>query len=51
MIAKGEIDGVRVDHPDGLREPLQYFERLRRLLPSGRIYIEKILENDERLNG
>ena len=49
MIAEGEIDGVRVDHPDGLREPLQYFERLRRMLPEGRIYIEKILENDERL--
>ena len=40
---------MRVDHPDGLREPLQYFERLRRMLPDGRIYIEKILENDERL--
>jgi (1->4)-alpha-D-glucan 1-alpha-D-glucosylmutase len=51
MIAKGEIDGVRVDHPDGLRDPLQYFERLRRMLPDGRIYIEKILENDERLKG
>jgi (1->4)-alpha-D-glucan 1-alpha-D-glucosylmutase len=51
MISKGEIDGVRVDHPDGLREPLQYFQRLRGLLPEGRIYIEKILENDERLNG
>ena len=51
MISKGEIDGVRVDHPDGLRAPLEYFERLRRLLPEGRIYIEKILENDERLNG
>jgi (1->4)-alpha-D-glucan 1-alpha-D-glucosylmutase len=51
MISKGEIDGVRVDHPDGLREPLQYFERLRGLLPQGRIYIEKILENDERLTG
>jgi (1->4)-alpha-D-glucan 1-alpha-D-glucosylmutase len=51
MISKGEIDGVRVDHPDGLREPLEYFEGLRRLLPGGRIYIEKILENDERLNG
>jgi (1->4)-alpha-D-glucan 1-alpha-D-glucosylmutase len=51
MISKGEIDGVRVDHPDGLREPLQYCERLRGLLPEGRIYIEKILENDERLNG
>jgi len=51
MISKREIDGVRVDHPDGLREPLGYFERLRRLAPEGRIYVEKILENDERLNG
>ena len=49
MIARGEIDGVRVDHPDGLREPLEYFKRLRALLPRGRIYVEKILENDERL--
>ncbi len=50
MIFKDEIEGVRVDHPDGLREPLAYFKRLRELLPNGRIYIEKILENDERLN-
>jgi (1->4)-alpha-D-glucan 1-alpha-D-glucosylmutase len=49
MIADGDIDGLRVDHPDGLREPLQYVERLRTALPEGRIYIEKILENDERL--
>jgi len=55
MIAEGDIDGVRVDHPDGLREPLQYFKRLRAMLgdgagaDKGRIYIEKILENDERL--
>jgi (1->4)-alpha-D-glucan 1-alpha-D-glucosylmutase len=51
MISNQEIDGVRVDHPDGLREPLEYFEWLRRLAPKGRIYVEKILENDERLNG
>jgi (1->4)-alpha-D-glucan 1-alpha-D-glucosylmutase len=49
MIARGEIDGLRVDHPDGLREPLEYFKRLRGLNPLGRIYAEKILENDERL--
>ena len=24
-LAKGELDGVRVDHPDGLRDPQQYF--------------------------
>jgi (1->4)-alpha-D-glucan 1-alpha-D-glucosylmutase len=50
MLNGNELDGLRVDHPDGLRDPLQYFARLRQSLPAGRIYIEKILENDERLN-
>jgi (1->4)-alpha-D-glucan 1-alpha-D-glucosylmutase len=49
MIEQGEIDGLRVDHPDGLRDPLEYLERLRALLPRGRIYVEKILDNEERL--
>jgi (1->4)-alpha-D-glucan 1-alpha-D-glucosylmutase len=49
MISRGEVDGLRVDHPDGLRDPLTYFKRLRELLPDGRVYVEKILENDERL--
>ena len=49
MAAHGEVDGLRIDHPDGLRNPLAYFERLRELLPDGRVYVEKILENDERL--
>lgn len=49
MIAGGQLDGLRLDHPDGLRDPLTYFKRLRGLLPDGRVYVEKILENDERL--
>jgi len=49
MVARGEVDGLRVDHPDGLRDPLTYFKRLRLFLPDGRVYVEKILENDERL--
>ena len=49
MVERGDIDGLRVDHPDGLREPLEYFKKLRSLLPQGRIFVEKILENDERL--
>lgn len=51
MIAAGEIDGVRVDHPDGLRDPRAYLERLRALIPQGRIYVEKILDADEELRG
>jgi (1->4)-alpha-D-glucan 1-alpha-D-glucosylmutase len=49
MVSRGELDGLRIDHPDGLRDPLTYFERLRGMLPDGRVYVEKILENDERL--
>ena len=28
-LKRGVLDGVRVDHPDGLRDPLGYFQRLR----------------------
>ena len=49
MIGEGQLSGLRLDHPDGLRDPRGYFERLRSLMPHGRLYVEKILENDERL--
>ncbi len=49
MIQQGQLGGLRLDHPDGLRDPLGYFNRLRSLMPDGRLYVEKILENDERL--
>jgi len=49
MIADGDLAGLRVDHPDGLRDPREYFERLRQLLPAGRIYAEKILDSEETL--
>lgn len=42
------IAGVRVDHVDGLADPLQYVERLRHLLPGEKaIVIEKILGREE----
>ena len=28
LVAEGKIDGLRIDHPDGLFDPLQYFRRL-----------------------
>ncbi|HVU91577.1 MAG TPA: malto-oligosyltrehalose synthase [Jatrophihabitans sp.] len=44
------IVGLRVDHPDGLADPLGYFERLRELVgPDGWLLIEKILEPGEQL--
>jgi (1->4)-alpha-D-glucan 1-alpha-D-glucosylmutase len=50
MLSRGELDGLRIDHPDGLADPNRYFRRLREMLPAGRIYLEKILENDEHLD-
>ncbi|MES2354096.1 MAG: malto-oligosyltrehalose synthase [Pseudomonadota bacterium] len=29
LVARGTVDGLRIDHPDGLYDPLQYFQRLR----------------------
>jgi (1->4)-alpha-D-glucan 1-alpha-D-glucosylmutase len=51
MIEAGEIAGLRIDHPDGLRDPAAYFQSLRGMIPVGRVYVEKILENEERLDG
>jgi (1->4)-alpha-D-glucan 1-alpha-D-glucosylmutase len=46
-LCNGVLDGVRVDHPDGLRDPQQYFERLRSQAPDAWIIGEKILERGE----
>jgi (1->4)-alpha-D-glucan 1-alpha-D-glucosylmutase len=44
----GVVDGLRVDHPDGLADPAGYLERLR---DGGarRVWVEKILDPGERL--
>ncbi len=44
---KGWIDGFRVDHPDGLHDPTEYFERLRAAAPRAWIVAEKILQPGE----
>lgn len=48
-LRSGELDGVRVDHPDGLRDPEQYFERLRGSAAQAWILAEKILQPNELL--
>ena len=48
-LRSGQLDGVRVDHPDGLRDPAQYFRRLRAAAPEAWIVAEKILQPAERL--
>lgn len=61
LIGSGLVTGVRVDHPDGLYLPKEYFEKLQRrcaealrvpLPPDGRaiyLLVEKILSKNETL--
>lgn len=46
-LRRGVLDGVRVDHPDGLRDPLEYFRRLRASAPAAWVIGEKILAPNE----
>lgn len=51
LIAEDLIDGVRVDHPDGLADPFDYLNRLRNLIgPDRWLIIEKILGVEEPLD-
>jgi (1->4)-alpha-D-glucan 1-alpha-D-glucosylmutase len=49
LVEKGLVQGMRIDHPDGLRDPGDYFRRLRRACPEAWIVAEKILEPGEEL--
>lgn len=55
LYAKGAIDGVRIDHVDGLADPRGYCRKLRRRLRAARpgteplIWVEKILAPNEAL--
>ncbi|MFJ8896528.1 malto-oligosyltrehalose synthase [Leifsonia sp. NPDC102414] len=46
---EGLVDGLRVDHPDGLAHPGRYLERLAALAEGRPVWVEKILEGDERI--
>ena len=48
-ITDGLVDGLRVDHPDGLRHPGAYLEELAGLTDGGYVVVEKILEPGEHL--
>lgn len=45
----GTVDGLRIDHVDGLRDPTEYLEQLRRRAPNAWIVVEKILAPGEQL--
>jgi (1->4)-alpha-D-glucan 1-alpha-D-glucosylmutase len=48
LVGEGLVDGVRVDHPDGLANPREYLERLRGHGVE-HVWVEKILEPGEEL--
>jgi (1->4)-alpha-D-glucan 1-alpha-D-glucosylmutase len=48
LVSAGLVDGLRVDHLDGLANPREYLERLR-AGGAGRVWAEKILEPGEPL--
>ncbi|MEO6712170.1 MAG: malto-oligosyltrehalose synthase [Mycobacteriales bacterium] len=50
LIAGGQVDGLRVDHPDGLADPLGYFGTLAARNPQAWVVAEKIVEPGERLD-
>lgn len=51
LLEEDLIDGVRVDHPDGLSNPFGYLKKLRELIgPDRWLVIEKILSVDEPLD-
>ena len=57
LISEDKLQGLRLDHIDGLRDPAQYFQRLRRLVRDAQgkhprpfyTVIEKILGEGEKL--
>ena len=48
LAREGLLDALRIDHPDGMADPPQYFARLR-AAGAATVWIEKILESEERL--
>ncbi len=48
-VHKGWVQGLRIDHPDGLRNPWIYFQRLREACPEAWIVAEKILMPGEKI--
>jgi (1->4)-alpha-D-glucan 1-alpha-D-glucosylmutase len=62
FVTQGKVNGLRIDHPDGLYDPAQYFDRLQRSLAAATskserrgdgaayVIIEKILTGSEQLS-
>ena len=48
LVGEGLVDGLRIDHPDGLADPAGYLERLRDG-GAAHVWVEKILDPGEEL--
>lgn len=48
-LAAGTLDGLRIDHVDGLLDPRRYLQRIAESTPGTWVLVEKILEGDEAL--
>lgn len=49
LVRRGSVDGLRIDHPDGLADPGDYLRRLARATDFTWTVVEKILADDEPL--
>ena len=49
LVAEGKVQGLRLDHVDGLRDPEAYLGELRDRVSPGYLVVEKILAPDEEL--
>lgn len=49
LVADGKVDGLRIDHVDGLCDPERYLTRLRDRAPDAWLVVEKILTAGETL--
>lgn len=49
LVKDGTLDGLRIDHPDGLADPAGYIAQLSDATDGAWIVVEKILEDEERL--
>ena len=49
LVGDGSVAGLRIDHVDGLRDPVAYLRRLRSAAPDTYLVVEKILATNEQL--
>jgi (1->4)-alpha-D-glucan 1-alpha-D-glucosylmutase len=49
LVREGKITGLRIDHIDGLYDPVAYLKRIREQIGEFYVVVEKILDPDENL--